>query len=123
MAFIEKGKWLYAVGMLKCPRCHEGDMFKTPTFSFKKPFDMNDNCPHCGQKFMLETGFYFGAMFISYIITAFLMFGLFGIFKFLLGFDVITAFVLDTVIIFFLFIWLFRVSRTVWLSFFVKYKK
>jgi uncharacterized protein (DUF983 family) len=118
---IKKGDWLYTIGILKCPRCHEGDLFETPTFSFKKPFDMPDKCPHCGQKYVLETGFYFGAMFISYIITAFLMFGLFGIVKFLLGFDVLTSFIAITVVIFLLFVWLFRVSRAVWLSFFVKY--
>ena len=111
--------WLYAVGLLKCPRCHKGDMFITGTFSFNASFDMHDNCPHCGQKYTLESGFYYGAMFISYIITAFTMFGVFGIFKFLFKMPVMTSFVIAMCSIFALFVWFFRVSRAVWLSFFV----
>ena len=112
--------WLHIVGMLKCPRCKKGDMFTTPTFSFRKPFEMHKNCPHCNQRFELEVGFYYGAMFVSYIITAFSMFGLFGIMKFGIGLDVIPAFAVSMGIILFLYVWVFRVSRTVWLSFFVK---
>ncbi|NJN34871.1 MAG: DUF983 domain-containing protein [Saprospiraceae bacterium] len=84
---------------------------------------MHKNCPHCGQKFELETGFFYGAMFISYIVTAFLMFSMFAIFKFLMNLDVVTAFVAATLIIFLLFVWLFRVARTIWLTLFVKYNK
>jgi uncharacterized protein (DUF983 family) len=120
---MNKSSWFYAIGLLKCPRCHEGDMFLTPTFSFKKPFDMHENCPHCQQRYTLETGFYYGAMFVSYGITAFLIFGMFGVFKFLLGLDVVTSFVIATIVIFALFVWQFRVSRTIWLSMFVKYNK
>ena len=120
---MNKDYWLYAIALLKCPRCHVGDMFKTPTFSFKKSFDMHENCPHCHQRYTLESGFYYGAMFISYILTAFLMFGMFGVFKFLLGFGVITSFAIATVVILSLFVWQFRVSRAIWLSFFVKYDR
>jgi uncharacterized protein (DUF983 family) len=113
--------WLRAVGLLKCPRCLKGDMFVTGTFSFKKSFDMHDNCPHCGQKYTLESGFYYGAMFISYIITAFTMFGVFGIFKFLFKVPVMTSFIVAMSFIFALFVWFFRVSRAIWLSFFVEF--
>ena len=44
-------------------------MFETGSFSFKKPFDMYLNCPKCGQKYFPTPGFYYGAMFISYIMT------------------------------------------------------
>jgi uncharacterized ion transporter superfamily protein YfcC len=120
---IPKSSWLYAIGLLKCPRCHRGDMYLTPTFSFKKSFDMHDKCPYCDQRFTLETGFYYGAMFISYILTAFMMFGIFAIFKFGFNWEVTTAFFAAMGIIMTLFVWFFRVSRTIWLSFFVKYEK
>jgi uncharacterized protein (DUF983 family) len=113
--------WLHAVGLLKCPRCLKGDMFITGTFSFKKSFDMHDNCPHCSQKYTLESGFYYGAMFISYIITAFTMFGVFGIFKFLFKVPVMISFIIAMSFIFAFFVWFFRVSRAIWLSFFVDF--
>ena len=110
-----------SVVAMKCPRCHTGDLYQTPTFSFKKSFIMYDFCPHCGQKFMLEPGFYYGSMFISYLITAFLMFGFFAIAKFVLDLDITTAFIICAFIIFALFIWIFRISRSIWIHFFVKY--
>ena len=114
---------LYSVVAMKCPRCHEGDLYKTPTFSFKKSFEMYDVCPHCGQKYVLEPGFYYGSMFISYILTAFLMFGTFAIAKFILDVEITTAFICCTLIIAALFIWIFRISRSVWIHFFVKFDK
>ncbi len=114
---------LYSVAAMKCPRCHEGDLYKTPTFSFKKSFQMYDVCPHCKQKYVLEPGFYYGSMFVSYILTAFLMFGTFAIAKFILDVEITTAFISCTLIIAALFIWIFRISRSVWIHFFVKYDK
>ncbi len=114
---------LYSVVFMKCPRCHTGNLFETPTFSFRKPFYMYDVCPHCGQKYMLEPGFYYGSMFVSYLISAFLMFGFFAVAKFVLDLDITTAFVTCAIIIFSLLIWIFRISRSVWIHFFVSFDK
>ncbi len=60
---------LSSIFSLKCARCHTGDLFPTGSFSFNKPFEMHKECPHCGLNLEPEPGFYFGAMFISYIIS------------------------------------------------------
>ena len=55
---------------IKCPKCHEGDMFcNKNVYQFKGFFDMPDYCPKCNQDFQMEAGFYLGAMFISYALT------------------------------------------------------
>lgn len=106
---------------MKCPRCHEGDLFETKTFSFKKPFDMYKECPVCHQNYLPEPGFYYGAMFISYIIMGF----------FCLAFVLVTYLVLDmevkyvyisliSVIVVF-FVWIFRFARSLWITINVKY--
>jgi uncharacterized protein (DUF983 family) len=118
-----KGSKLYSILHQKCPRCHEGDMFETSSFAFKKSFDMLPACPHCGQRYNLETGFYYGAMFLSYAIVALYMFGGFAILYFLMGIDVWWAFGSLVVGAGILYVWFFRVSRIVWLNFFVDYKK
>jgi uncharacterized protein (DUF983 family) len=118
---FKKGSKLYSVLWFKCPRCNQGDLYPTPTFSFKEPFSMNEKCQHCEQKYTLEPGFYYGAMFLSYILTAFMLFGMFAFFKFGLGMRVIHSAALATMIIAILFIWIFRVARSLWLSFFVNY--
>ena len=52
----------------RCPRCHKGDVFVYPTFSLKFA-KMHEHCPHCGLKFEIEPGFFWGSMYISYFIT------------------------------------------------------
>ena len=66
---------LYSVLAAKCPKCHKGDFFETSNpYNLKKFDKMHKKCPECGQDFELETGFYYGAMYVSYGLTV--MFGL-----------------------------------------------
>lgn len=103
----------------KCPRCHEGDMFQNANPYGKGGTAPNDFCEVCGQQFELETGFYWGAMYVSYALTAgwaianFVL--LYFIFQISLGFFI--PYLVVTLII--LYPLIFRVSRTIYLSFFV----
>ena len=58
---------LEAAVKMKCPNCHEGDMFvsKNP-YEFGKMTVMYEHCPKCGLKYEKEVGFYYGAMYVSY---------------------------------------------------------
>jgi len=84
MGIFKKGQKGYSIFNFKCPRCHEGDLFETETFSFQKSFDMHDKCPHCNLNYMPEPGFYYGAMFISYIFMGFFCIGFVMFFHWLL---------------------------------------
>lgn len=53
----------------KCPRCRKGEMFLSPAYNLKRFSDMPANCLHCGFKFEIEPGFFWGAMYISYAFT------------------------------------------------------
>jgi uncharacterized protein (DUF983 family) len=121
MSILKKGSKLYSILHMKCPRCQEGDLFETGAFSFQKPFDMPQNCPNCGQKYFLGPGFYYGAMFISYIITGFYALIFCGVL--ILGFGVYwqTAFFAMLASMIILFVWFFRLARAVWINFNVKY--
>lgn len=50
----------------KCPRCRKGNMFNAPLFSFKSK-KMQSHCPHCGLKFEKEPGYFYVAMYVSYV--------------------------------------------------------
>ncbi len=50
----------------KCPRCRKGDMFEAPLLSFKSK-KMRTHCPHCGLKFEKEPGYFYVAMYVSYM--------------------------------------------------------
>lgn len=50
---------LGAILRQRCPRCFTGKVFKSL-------FVMNEPCPHCGQIFQREEGYFLGAMYVSY---------------------------------------------------------
>ncbi len=57
----------------KCPRCRVGNVFKTPIYNLLKFHQTNTNCPYCGLRFEHETGFFWGAMYISYMFSSAIM--------------------------------------------------
>jgi len=107
---------------MKCPKCREGDLFESPTLGFNnKSFDMPEKCPVCEQSYMPEPGFYYGAMFLSYILTGFFcilfMFGVhWGI-----GLTLTKSFLILITILVIAFPFVFRISRSLWLNMMEKY--
>jgi uncharacterized protein (DUF983 family) len=56
----------------KCPNCNKGNIFEKGLLHFNFSFPkMHENCSNCGTKFEKEPGFFFGAMFVSYLLTLF----------------------------------------------------
>lgn len=111
----------------KCPRCRTGDMFQT-----RKPYDlkrfmrMNDKCPVCGQRMELEPGFYYGTSYISYALTVALSAISFIAWSLTIGFSLEDHRLfywigVNGLLLLLLQPWLMRLSRVVWLSFFVHY--
>jgi uncharacterized protein (DUF983 family) len=64
---MKKGNKLYSILKFKCPHCHEGEFYKS-----RNPYNLNsmsetyERCPNCNEKFSMEPGFYYGAMYVSY---------------------------------------------------------
>ena len=111
----------------RCPRCREGKLFKHPgTFNFKKNTEMNKTCEVCGQPTEIEVGFYYGTSYVSYALTVgmsvaslvawWVIIGLStddNRFFYWLGFNSILLLALQP--------WIMRISRSMWISWFVKY--
>lgn len=105
---------------MKCPRCGEGNLFFTPTFSFKQPLDMHERCTNCQQSFFPEPGFYYGAMFVSYVSFGFFSIGLVMILHWVLGLSTELSFAILIGIAAIFYVYLFRISRSIWLGLMVK---
>lgn len=120
MSIFRKGSKAYSIFGLKCPKCHEADMFETPTFSFKRPFVMKDRCDHCNQNFMPEPGFYYGAMFISYIFMGWFCIGFVALFHWVLDWSTEASFGLLLVVVGIFFVYIFRLARAIWINLNVK---
>ena len=98
----------------KCPRCRQGNLYKHPVISTGF-YKMHDRCNNCDQTFEPEPGFYFGAMFISYALTAAMSIIIWVILYFLLNPPFATYVVVILVTNVVLLPFIFRYSRTLFL--------
>ncbi len=115
---------LYSIVNAKCPSCHEGDFFETPNpYNLKKFDKMHKKCPVCGEDFERETGFYYGAMYVSYGLTVIWGLLVFVLMCVLLGFDEITFIITFAILQLLLMPVFYRSARLVWINVFVHYKK
>lgn len=105
---------------MTCPRCRQSKLFEHP-MHFSRPLKMNKQCPQCGQKFEPELGFYYGAMFISYIFVGFFSLGLAGLLVFYFNLSIEVAFTILIGILAIMFLWNLRFSRSIWIHLLVKY--
>ncbi|MFK8054804.1 MAG: DUF983 domain-containing protein [Saprospiraceae bacterium] len=113
--------WITSVMGLKCPHCRTGDLFETSTLSFSDSFEMEKRCSVCNQNFFPEPGFYYGAMFVSYIVFAFpcLFFVMF--LHWILGLGIVASMVLLCIVAGVGFVYVFRVSRSLWIHMNIRY--
>jgi uncharacterized protein (DUF983 family) len=65
--------WFPSLVKCKCPRCRTGRVYPFSALNPLKFSQTNDYCPHCKLKFEHETGFFWGAMYISYVFSAGIM--------------------------------------------------
>ncbi len=110
----------------KCPRCRIGDMFVKKNPYSKGFMKMHDRCEVCGQYFDLEVGFYYGSGYVSYGIAVVISVVTFLAWWLIIGIStednrIFYWLIFNSVFILALQPWLMRLSRTMWLAFFVKY--
>jgi uncharacterized protein (DUF983 family) len=123
MGIFKKGTKLYSILNYKCPRCHEGEVFKNSNpYALGDMFELHETCSHCGLRYEFEPGVFYGAMYVSYALTVAL-----GVATYILGeifFDpTVLQIVLALVVVLILGSPLIlRLSRITWLNFFVKYE-
>lgn len=120
----------WSILTMKCPRCRRGPMFKDPnpfkSLKLSRIFDMPDRCEVCKQKYDMENGFWFGTGYVSYGLAV----GATGL-TFLLWLLFIGVSTTDNRIFWWLGLnivflvliqpWLMRLSRVIYIRFFVKY--
>ena len=126
-----KNTYLWSTLTNKCPRCRQGDLFvsKNP-YRLSEITTMNEHCPICNQATEIEVGFYYGTGYVSYALTVAYFVSTFVAWKVLFGmsFDlddnrifywmgsaILTLFIIQPI--------LMRLSRSIWLGWFVSYNK
>lgn len=113
---------LSSILTFKCPRCREGDLFyNKKTYQYKGFFDMPKNCPKCNQDFQIETGFYYGAMYVSYAITIALIVAVFTTLVLFNLFTIELFLIVDSIILLITLPYVFKVSRSIWIAMMIPY--
>jgi hypothetical protein len=113
---------LYSIVYSKCSRCNVGNLYEDNNpYHLSRLGQMKKECDCCGQKFEPETGFYYGAMYVSYGLSIIFTFIPAAVLYF--AFDAGFAVLLSTVIGVYIasFPILFRWSRNIWLNIFVHF--
>ena len=121
---FKKGTKLYSILTGSCPKCHQESMFKNKNpYILSEALSMNENCSHCGTKYKIEPSFFYGSMYVSYPVGIAFATAAFVIsfFVFHAGINTIFISIVGTLILFMPLI--LRLSRNIWINFFMHYDK
>lgn len=121
---LKKGSKLYSIFTGCCPRCHEESMYldKNP-YNLGNIYKMHDKCSHCGQLYKIEPSFFYGAMYVSYALGVAIGVAAFIISYVFVGTGLKEAFFAIVAALIVLMPINMRLSRNIWINFFVSYKK
>lgn len=124
--------YFWSILTMKCPRCRRGPMFKdaNPFKSLKLShiFNMYDTCPECNQKYDMEQGFWYGTGYVSYALAVAVSVTTFIAWLVLIGVSTEDNRIFwwlgsNTVLLVLIQPWLMRLSRVIYMRFFVKYNE
>ena len=119
---LKKGNKLYSILTGTCPKCQKESMYlDNNPYRIGYLFKMHERCSHCGTKYKMEPSFFYGAMYVSYAVGVAFAVAAFVISFLILGSALTTAFIaiVATLIVFMPII--IRLSRNIWINFFVHY--
>lgn len=122
-----KPSFLLSILQNKCPRCRRGSMYQLKnTYNLKGFMKMHERCPVCGQPLDMEPGFYYGTNMVSYTLAVLISIATFFLWWATIGFSLQDKrffwwIGINAVLLVLLQPPLMRISRTIWLAFFVPY--
>lgn len=122
-----KPNMVFSILQNKCPRCRRGKMYKSANvYNLKSLMKMHERCPVCSQPLDMEPGFYYGTNMISYALAILFSVVTFFAWWIIIGFSLRDQrffywIAINAVLLISLQPPLMRLSRSVWIYFFVPY--
>lgn len=123
----EKPNIVLSVLQNKCTRCRRGRLYKySNPYNLRNFMKMNERCPVCGQPLDMEPGFYYGTNMVSYSLAILISIASFVLWLLFIGFSLqdkrfFLWLGVNAILLVLLQPPLMRLSRTIWLAFFVPY--
>jgi len=121
---FKKGTKLYSVFTGTCPKCHEESMFKNKNpYVLSEALSMNEKCSNCGTKYKIEPSFFYGSMYVSYPVGIAFATAAFVISFFVFKASLNTIFIAIVATLIASLPIILRLSRNIWINFFISYDK
>ncbi len=121
---IRKGMKLYSILFGACPKCHQESMYVNPNpYALSVTLKINDTCSHCNTRYRMEPSFFYGSMYVSYALGI-----AFAVTAFVVSYEIfesslLTAFISIILTLIVLIPVIMRLSRNIWINFFMHYDK
>jgi len=82
---------------------------------------MPEECENCGQDFEPETGFYLGAMYVSYALTIALNIAIAVALFVFQSFELPIFFIVSAIVLLITLPYVFKISRSIWIAMMIRY--
>ncbi|MBG6130386.1 uncharacterized protein (DUF983 family) [Aquimarina sp. EL_43] len=119
-----KGTKIYSIITGSCPVCQEESMYKESNpYKLSQTLKMQERCSHCGTKYKIEPSFFYGAMYVSYPVGIAFAVAAFVISNLIFKLDLVATFIIISITMIAFLPVILRLSRNIWINFFMHYKK
>ncbi|MEM7484444.1 MAG: DUF983 domain-containing protein [Bacteroidota bacterium] len=120
---LKKGNKLYSILTGSCPRCHEESMYENNNpYVIGQVFKMHERCSNCGLKYKIEPSFFYGSMYVSYGVGIAFAVAAFVIAFLIVGASLVNTFIAIVITLIVFMPVIIRLSRNIWINFFIKYE-
>ncbi len=121
---LKEGYKLYSILFGKCPRCQQESMYEAKNpYKLKTTIKLNENCSSCNLHYHLEPSFFTGSMYVSYPIGIAFTVPPFILSHVICKASLLTTFITITATLILGLPIIARLSRNLWINFFVNYDK
>jgi len=119
-----KGTKIYSIITGSCPVCHEESMYsESNPYKLSTTLKMQERCGHCKTKYKIEPSFFYGAMYVSYPVGIAFAVAAFLIGHYALKLNLVATFLLIAATMIICLPIILRLSRNIWINFFMHYGK
>ncbi|MDY8138360.1 DUF983 domain-containing protein [Aquimarina sp. 2201CG5-10] len=119
-----KGTKIYSIFTGNCPVCQKESMYQeTNPYILSKTLKMQERCKNCNTKYKIEPSFFYGAMYVSYPVGIIFAGIAFLISYFVFDLNLIPTYLIIVLVMFISLPIILRLSRNIWISFFMSLRK
>ncbi len=123
LQMLKKGNKLYSILTGSCPKCHEELMYiNNNPYVLSQLFKMHERCSHCHTKYKIEPSFFYGSMYVSYGVGIAFAVAAFVIAFLVMGASLVNTFIAIVITMMVFMPVIIRLSRNIWINFFIKYE-